>query len=191
MPLSVCQVYSRVVSVFYLLFLNCFSNFLISLPSLQGPFDIPRMCCAVSIIIFFIFCQCSLLVTPLFFHYLISNQVTGYAVQHIWCVSQAGIKWESCDRKDEGGGSLISPDGVAPSRTVGVPASVIFPCTIKPRRRWQAGWRLHMPTLPEVGNRSQNAAQPCANTEDCILVDLRADILRRGWRFRVGMWNVD
>jgi len=26
---------------------------------LQGPFDIPHMCCAVSIIIFFILCQCS------------------------------------------------------------------------------------------------------------------------------------
>ena len=35
---------------------------------------------------------------------------------------------------DEEGGSLISPDGVAPSRIVGVSASVIFPCTIKSRR---------------------------------------------------------
>jgi len=26
---------------------------------LQGPFDIPHMCCAVSIIMFFILCQCS------------------------------------------------------------------------------------------------------------------------------------
>jgi len=35
---------------------------------------------------------------------------------------------------DHGGGSLISPDGVAPSRIVGVSASDISPCTIK--RRW-------------------------------------------------------
>jgi len=35
---------------------------------------------------------------------------------------------------DEGGGSLISPDGVALSRIVGVSASDISPCTIKFRR---------------------------------------------------------
>ena len=35
---------------------------------------------------------------------------------------------------DEGGGSLISLDGVAPSRIVGVSASDVFPCTIKSRR---------------------------------------------------------
>jgi len=33
-------------------------------------------------------------------------------------------------------GSLISPDGVAPSRIVSVYASGIFPCTIKSRRRF-------------------------------------------------------
>ena len=42
---------------------------------LHGPFDIAPMCCAVSMIIFFIFCQCSF--TPRCFHsyllYLISN----------------------------------------------------------------------------------------------------------------------
>jgi len=54
---------------------------------------------------------------------------------------QARIKWEVCGRKgirrkmgDYGGGLLISPDGVAPSRIVGVSASVIFPYTIKSRR---------------------------------------------------------
>jgi len=34
---------------------------------------------------------------------------------------------------DDGGGLLISPDGVAASRMIGVSASVIFPCTIKSR----------------------------------------------------------
>jgi len=51
---------------------------------------------------------------------------------------QARIKWEGCSRKgiwhkkwgDDGGGSLISPDGVALSRLVSVSASVIFPCTV-------------------------------------------------------------
>jgi len=55
------------------------------------------------------------------------------------CLSQARINWEGCGRKgirrknegDDGGGSLISSEGVAPSWTVGVSTSVIFPCTIK------------------------------------------------------------
>ena len=34
----------------------------------------------------------------------------------------------------DGGGSLISPDGVAPSQMVGVSTAVIFPCTMKSRR---------------------------------------------------------
>jgi len=66
------------------------------------------------------------------------NHATMYASQHIWCLFQARIKWEGCGRKgirrkngDDAGGSLISPDGVAPSRMVSVSASVIFPCTIK------------------------------------------------------------
>ena len=37
---------------------------------------------------------------------------------------------------DEGRGLLISLDEVAPSRMVGVYASVIFPCTTKSRRRF-------------------------------------------------------
>jgi len=69
------------------------------------------------------------------------NQATGYAIQHIWCLSQARIKCQGCGRKgiwrkmgDDGGGSLINPDGVASSRMVGVSASDIFPCSIKSRR---------------------------------------------------------
>ena len=41
----------------------------------------------------------------------------------------SGIKWGN-----DGGRSMISPDGVVPSRIVGVSANVIFPCTIKFRR---------------------------------------------------------
>ena len=37
---------------------------------------------------------------------------------------------------DEGGGSLISPDAVAPSRIVGMSAPNIFPCTMKSKRRF-------------------------------------------------------
>ena len=38
-----------------------------------------------------------------------------------------------------GGKSLISPDGVAPIRMVGVSASVIFPCTIKVQKKISSG----------------------------------------------------
>jgi len=50
--------------------------------------------------------------------------------------SQDKVGWfwqEGIQRKngDEGGGSLINPDGVAPSLMFGVPASDIFSCIIK------------------------------------------------------------
>jgi len=72
------------------------------------------------------------------------DQATGYASQHIWCLSQAKINWEGCGRKgirhknggDDLRGSLISPDEVASSWIVGVSVSVIFPCALKSRRRF-------------------------------------------------------
>jgi len=74
------------------------------------------------------------------------NYASGYGSQHIWCLSQAKIKWHLRQEGiqhtkmggpgsgDDGGGSLISLDGVAPCWMVGVSASVIFPSTIKFRR---------------------------------------------------------
>jgi len=57
-------------------------------------------------------------------------------------LSPARIKWKGCGRKasavkmgDDGNKSLVSPDGVAPIWMVSVSAHVIFPCTIKFRRR--------------------------------------------------------
>jgi len=44
---------------------------------------------------------------------------------------------------DDGGGSLISPDGVAPSWMVGVSASVIFPCAIKVQKKISSGTGSH------------------------------------------------
>jgi len=91
----------------------------------------------------FLFGKTSLaLVFCLFFVCASNNQASGYAYQHIWRLCHATINREGCGRKgiwrkkmgDDGGGALISPDGVAPSRVVGVSASVIFPCTIKSRR---------------------------------------------------------
>ena len=73
------------------------------------------------------------------------NRATGYASQHIWCLSQARLNCEGYGRKGiqrkngmggYGGGLLIDTDGVAPSRTVGVSASVILPYTIKSSRRF-------------------------------------------------------
>jgi len=62
------------------------------------------------------------------------NHATGYASQHISCLSQARIKWEVAAGRvsgvkvgDDGGGLLISPDGLAASRMVGVSASVYLP----------------------------------------------------------------
>jgi len=50
------------------------------------------------------------------------------------------------------GGGAVSPVGVAPTRTVGTSASIIFPCSIKSRRQ-------------EVGKPSLNAAQLYAKAE--------------------------
>jgi len=58
---------------------------------------------------------------------------SGYAIQHIWCLSQARINWQGCSRngiRRKNGGwwrwVADSPVGVAPRRTVSMSASVIF-----------------------------------------------------------------
>ena len=73
------------------------------------------------------------------YFFIFLNQTTGYASQHIWCLSEARINWDGCGRKDvwhkdgrdDGGVSLISPDGVASSQIVSASACVVFRCTIK------------------------------------------------------------
>ena len=68
----------------------------------------------------------------------------GWPHKHIWFLSQGRINWEGCSRKgiqckygDDGGGSLIGPDGVVPIRIVGVCLYyLVFACTIKSRRRF-------------------------------------------------------
>jgi len=52
--------------------------------------------------------------------------------------------------EDDGGGSLMSLDGVAPSWVVSVSAYVIFPCTIKSRKRFL----LAPPHLGSPGKRA-------------------------------------
>jgi len=62
------------------------------------------------------------------------NQATGYAIQHIWCLSQARINWEGCARKgiwrkngvDGRDGAPISLVRWQSIRIVGVSACVIF-----------------------------------------------------------------
>jgi len=68
----------------------------------------------------------------------------------------ARIKWEGCSRKgirrkmgDDGDGSLISPDGVAPSRMVSMSASDISPCTISPEKDFF--WHRLTGVVPEKG----------------------------------------
>jgi len=51
------------------------------------------------------------------------------------------------------GGSLISLDGVAPIRMVGVSASVIFPCTIKSKRFLVASTHPSSPGKRAVAHR--------------------------------------
>ena len=84
----------------------------------------------------------------------------GIASQHIYCLSQARINWEGCSRKGiwhkkwgggDGGGLLISPDGVAPCRIVSVSGSVIFPCTMKSRSSLLA--------LSHLGGRGKRAVK--------------------------------
>jgi len=64
------------------------------------------------------------------------NQATGGVQSSIFlCLSQARINWEGCSREGiqcknggiDGGGLLISPDGVAPTQIVGVSASCYPP----------------------------------------------------------------
>jgi len=63
---------------------------------------------------------------------LVMNQATGYATCRTWCLFQARINWEGCDRKgiwrtnggDDGGRGT---DCVASSWIVGASTSVIFP----------------------------------------------------------------
>jgi len=59
---------------------------------------------------------------------IIENQATGKCNPAFLCLSQARINWEGCSRKGirrksggfDGGGLLIGPDGVTPTRIVRV-----------------------------------------------------------------------
>jgi len=41
--------------------------------------------------------------------------------------------------EDDGGGPLLSPDGVSPSQMIGVSTPVMFPCTIKVQKKISSG----------------------------------------------------
>jgi len=72
------------------------------------------------------------------------NQASGYASQHIWCLFQARITWEGCGSKGiwrkNGGMTELGRWLVwmewCPARFSVCLSHVIFPCTIKPRRRF-------------------------------------------------------
>jgi len=79
-------------------------------------------------------------------HPVSKKQATGYASQHIWCLSQARINWDGCGRKGirhKNGGWwrwVADQSGWSgASRIVGVSASVIFPCTIKSKSSVSSG----------------------------------------------------
>jgi len=132
------------------------------------------------------------------------NQGTWYTSQHTWCLFQARINREGCDRKgirykngrdDEDGGTNL--DGWHTARLLMHLPLLSSPCTTKPRR-WCAKYdcwfspsgRLCL-CKQEVGKPSQNAADICAKAEGCVHEHLKADKLRKGWGFRVSTWNVD
>jgi len=62
------------------------------------------------------------------------NQAYRYAIQHIWCLSQAGINWEGCGRKgirhktggNNGGVGIHGPGEIASIWIVSALASIIF-----------------------------------------------------------------
>jgi len=75
----------------------------------------------------------------------VCNQATGYASQHIWCLSQARINWEGCVRKGiqhknggdgRGGGTNYSGCGGSPSGLLMLLPGLSSFCTRK-SRRWQ------------------------------------------------------
>jgi len=103
------------------------------------------------------------------------------------------------DYGDEG---AVSSGGMAPIRTVGSSASIIFPCSTKIQKIFVMACNnifgfnpVGVPTClrkQEVGKPSLNAAQPDAKAEGCVHDDPpRADKPRKGWAFRVGTWNID
>ena len=105
-------------------------------------------------------------------------------------------------RGDYGDGGAVTSDGVAPTRTVGSSASIIFPCSTKIQKIFMMVCNNIFTLNPvsastclrkqEVGKPSMNAAQPNAKAKGCVHNDPhRADKLRKGWSFRVGTWNID
>ena len=101
-----------------------------------------------------------------------------------------------------GGGGAVSSDGMAPTRTVGSSASIIFPCSTKIQKIFMMACnnifgfnRVGTPTClrkQKVRKPSLNAAQPDAKAEGCVHDDPpRADKLWTGWAFRVGRSYVE
>jgi len=95
-----------------------------------------------------------------------------------------------------GGGGTISSDGMAPTRTVGSSASIIFPCSAKILKIFVMTCKnifgfnpVSAPTClrkQEVGKPSLNTAQPDDKAEGCVHDDPpRADKLRKGWLLRL------
>jgi len=72
-------------------------------------------------------------------------------------------------RGDEGGGLLISPDGVAPSQSVSVSASDIFPCTTISRSRF-------LLALAHPGSLRKSAINGCVSA--CSLMTGRVSSLQ-------------
>ena len=90
-----------------------------------------------------------------------------------------------------GGGGAVSSDGMAPIRTVGSSAFIIFPCSTKIQKIFMMAFSNIFGFNPvgaatclrkqQVEKPSLNAAQPDAKAEGCVHDDPpRADKLRKG-----------
>jgi len=91
---------------------------------------------------------------------------------------------------------------MASTRTVGSSVSIIYPGSTKIQKIFMMACNnifgfnpVGAPTCllkQEVGKPSLNTAQPDAKAEGCVHDDPpMADILQKGWAFRVGTWNIN
>jgi len=132
----------------------------------------------------------------------LSNQVTGYASQRIWCLSQARINLEGCARKGIWHKMVGMAEVVVPISQDGVAIHPDYLCVclcylhFPPQNPEDANKDMTYGYHPvdaltclhkqEVGKSSWNAAQPCAGVKGCVNDYLRVDGLQKGSGFRVG-----
>ena len=128
-------------------------------------------------------------------------QATGYASQHIWCLSQTRINWEGCARKgiwhknggDGRGWAPISQDGVALHPDCWCICLFYLHFVQKIQKMANKDMTFgHHPMGPPhayANRRWGNPARTQHNTvlgRSCVNDDLRADGVQKGWGYQNG-----